>query len=491
MKNFMRPTTIMLLASCVLLLADSGLAQKKLAAKPEVVSDVAMEVRGYRTRVREMIRTSLKRGQAYEHLREMCEKVPKRVSGSPGAAAAVLWAKQLMERLEFDNVHLEEVMVPHWEPGTKPSLAVTVPANASATKLPFTPLGGSVPTPLEGITAEVMEVQSIGELRKREKEAKGKIVFFNRPMDMTLLSTGQAYGGAVRQRTRGAAEAGAVGAVAVIVRSVSSRRDDAPHTGAMNYQDGVKKIPAGAVSMLGADRLSALLKKQKKVQICLKLDSKWYKDELSYNVVGELTGSEKPEEILVVGGHLDAWSTGDGAHDDGAGCMHSVEALRLIKEMGYRPKRTIRCVLFMNEENGLRGGRAYYKAHLDEMDKHVLALESDSGGFTPRGFTTDAHKEAKVVLEEIAQLLVNAGAGKVYAGGGGADISPMRASGVLMMGYRPDSHRYFDLHHSKHDVFSSVNEREIELGSACIATMLFIVADLKETLKHNPIPAKK
>ncbi len=460
-------------------------AQLHREKEKEPLSDVIKEVRGYRTRIREMIRTSLKRGQAYEHLREMCQKVPKRVSGSPGAAAAVIWAKQLMERLEFDNVHLEEVMVPHWEPGTHPSLKVTSPANAESTSLPFTPLGGSVPTPLEGITAEILEVQSIGELRKKADQAKGKIIFFNRPMDMTLLSTGQAYGGAVRQRSRGAVEASKVGAVAVVIRSVSSKSDDAPHTGAMNYQDGVKKIPAGAVSMLGADRLSALLKKGKKVSLCLKLDSQWFKDELSYNVIGEIKGSSKPEEILVVGGHLDAWTTGDGAHDDGAGCMHSVEALRLIKEMGYKPKRTIRCVLFMNEESGLRGGRAYYKAHLNEMDKHVLALESDSGGFTPRGFTTNADKEARVILEEIAKLLVNAGAGKVIAGGGGADISPMGASGVILMGYRPDSHRYFDLHHSKNDVFATVNERELELGAACMATMLYIVADLEQTLKHN------
>ncbi len=475
----------------VLISAFTLCAQEKAASGEQPNKAVIKEVRGYRTRIREMIRTSLKHGQAYEHLREMCATVPKRVSGSPGAAAAVLWAKQLMERLEFDNVHLEEVMVPHWEPGNNPSLRVTSPANAESTRLPFTPLGGSVPTPLEGITAEVLEVQSIGQLRRIGDQAKGKIVFFNRPMDQTLLSTGQAYGGAVRQRTRGAAEAGKVGAVAVIVRSVSTRSDDAPHTGAMSYQDGVEKIPAGAVSMLGADRLSALLKNKKGVKVCLKLDSQWFKDELSYNVIGEITGSEKPDEILVVGGHLDAWTTGDGAHDDGAGCMHSVEALRLIKEMGFKPKRTIRCVLFMNEENGLRGGRAYYRAHLAEMDKHVLALESDSGGFTPRGFSSDAHKEAKIVLDEIAKLLVNAGAGKVYGGGGGADVSPMRASGVILMGFRPDGHRYFDLHHSRNDVFSSVNERELELGAACIASMLYVVADLKDTLKHNPAPKQR
>ncbi len=477
----------------ILLPMSSSWAQRKpdpVKDDPELVK-ILEDVRGYRTRVRNMIRNSLKRGQAYEHLREMCQKVPKRVSGSPGAAAAVIWARQLMNRLGFDNVHLEEVMVPHWEAGTNPSLKVVVPAHAAAMPLPFISLGGSVPTPAEGITAEVLEVQSIGELRGLGEKAKGRIVFFNRPMDMTLLSTGQAYGGAVRQRTRGAAEAGKLGAVAVIVRSVSSLRDDAPHTGAMSYEEGVRKIPAGAVSMLGADRLSALLKAHKSVKVTLKLDSAWYEDELSYNVIGELRGREKPEEIVLLGAHLDAWDAGDGAHDDGAGCMHVVEALRLIKEMGFKPRRTLRCVLFMNEENGLRGARAYYKAHKDEMDRHVLALESDSGGFTPRGFTTDAHPRARRILQEISWLLVNAGAGQVVSGHTGADISPMRASGVVGVGFRPDGHRYFDLHHSRHDVFASVNERELELGAACIASLVYIVADMEHTLVSNRVAMHK
>ncbi len=481
------PFSLRRLAGSGLLLLLLALAAPAQRAEPaELPPGLRDEIRGYRSQVRDIIRHALLEGQAYESLRVLTSRAPKRLSGTPGAAAAVELTRQMMKAAGLDEVRLEPVMVPHWEPGEIAEAKVVAPARGLGTSLPIVPLGGSVATPEGGLEAEVVEVSSIAALRALDPErVKGRIVYFNRAMDPTMLTTFQAYGGAVRQRTMGAVEAAKMGAIAVLIRSVTTLKDDAPHTGAMRYDDEVERIPAAALSYLAADRLSALIARGDTVRVALELDCKWFEDELSYNVVGELRGREKPEEILVVGGHLDSWSVGDGAHDDGAGCMQSLEVLRMLKRLDLRPRRTIRCVLFMNEENGLRGGTAYHEAHRDEMGRHVMALESDSGGFTPRGFTTNASADAKLILEEIASLLVNIDADKVWAGGGGADISPMAVDGVPLVGYRPDSHRYFDVHHSSHDVFESVNERELELGAACMAVMLYIVADLEQALPRN------
>ena len=418
----------------------------------------------HRETVQKIIATELEEGQAFEMLESLLDAAPKRLSGSPGAAAAVEWARQTMTELGLENVRLEPCMVPRWTRGIE-SLNVLAPEQGRELKLPITALGGSVGTPKGGIIAELIEVQSLAELRARADEAKGKLVLFNRPMDRTMLQTFQAYGGAVRQRSSGAIEAAKAGALGAIVRSMTTRIDDFPHTGGMRYADGVKKVPAAAVSTRGAEQLAALIRAGEAPRVHLRLGCRWHEDVPSANVVGELVGREKPDEIVLVGGHLDAWDIGTGAHDDGAGCSQSLEALRLLKSLDLRPRRTLRVVLFANEENGLRGGRAYAEAHKDELDKHVMALESDRGGFTPRGFTTNAAKDGLALLREAAALLDDAGCGRVYPGGGGADISPMGPAGVPLVGFLPDSHRYFDVHHSANDVIENVNERELELGA--------------------------
>jgi carboxypeptidase Q len=269
------------------------------------------------------------------------------------------------------------------------------------------------------------------------------------------------------------------------VRSMSPRLDDYPHTGAMGYAEGVPKVPTAAVSTLGAEALAAVLRAGETVRVRLRLDCRELEDAPSANVLGEIVGTERPDEVIVIGGHLDGWDVGQGATDDGGGVCQSLEALRLIRACGMKPRRTIRAVAFMNEENGLRGARAYYAARLAEMDNHVLAIETDAGSFSPRGFTTDANPEAFAVLADIASLLTDTGLTWLRPGSGGADVDPMRASGVMVMGYHPDQQRYFDLHHSARDTIDQISPREINLGAACLAVMAYVVADLEDGLPRN------
>ncbi len=435
-----------------------------------------------------VIRESLTQGESYRKLTELCETAPHRLSGSEGARAAVAWAKKAMIRDGLENVRLESVIVPYWVRGEKESLSIAAPEDARGLEFEILALGGSIATPPEGITAEVVEVQNFDELKELGDAAKGKIIFFNRPLDPAQTNTFAAYGGAVDQRGRGATEASKAGGVAAIVRSMTTVIDDEPHTGSMRYSEEVPKVPAAAISTLGAEGLSSLLAKNPGLKLQLVLSCETLENQESHNVVGEIVGSSLPDEIVVLGGHLDAWDVGQGAHDDGSGCVHVMEAARLIKQSGLKPRRTIRVVLFMNEENGVRGGNGYYGTHLDDMENHVFALESDRGGFTPRGFSTDANPAALSVLREIGGLLSSIGASPVDPGYGGVDISPMRKSGVITMGFVPDGQRYFDFHHSRKDVLSAVNERELSMGSAAIAAMVGIVADLPQRLPRNKPP---
>jgi hypothetical protein len=325
-------------------------------------------------------------------------------------------------------------------------------------------------------------VESFEELAARAAEAEGRIVLFNRPMQDTLTDTFQAYGGAVDQRGRGAVEAARVGAVAALVRSMTTRRDDNPHTGAMRYDPDVPRIPAAAVATNTADEIAGRIAAGETVRLRLRMSCRWLAPVESFNVVGELVGRELPDELVVIGGHLDAWDVGQGAHDDGAGCVQSIEALRLIHELDSTPRRTLRCVLFMNEENGLAGGRAYYAEHFAEMDRHVLAIESDRGGFTPRGFTAQVTPDALARLRGYVPLFASTGAEKIVAGGGGADIGPLAQSGVPLVGYLPDPQRYFDLHHSPADTLAQVNPRELQLGAGAIAALAWLVAEEPEPL---------
>jgi hypothetical protein len=316
------------------------------------------------------------------------------------------------------------------------------------------------------------------------------MVLFDRPLERASSDCFSAYGGAVDQRSEGAIHAARAGAVAALVRSMTMRLDDFPHTGSMRYSPDVERIPAAAISTRAADELAARLARGESVRLALQLGCRWHPDATSHNVIGELRGSELPDEIVVVGGHLDAWDVGQGAHDDGAGCVHALEAVRLIRARGLRPRRTIRVVFFMNEENGTRGAAGYFDAHRGELERHVLALESDAGGFTPRGFSTDAGPEALAALEEIAALLEPASAASVRPGWGGVDIAPLARAGVPLVGFRPDDERYFDVHHSDRDVLEAVHPRELALGAGAIAGLLYVVADLPDALPRNPGDAR-
>ncbi|NEU08971.1 M20/M25/M40 family metallo-hydrolase [Flavihumibacter sp. R14] len=429
--------------------------------------------------IRKIYDEALDKGHAYRNLEYLCKKIGPRLSGSAGAQKSVEWTKKLMEDYGFDTVYLQEVMVPHWERGVKET-AFILDGNNKIT-VPVAALGSSIATPQKGITAQVIEVRSLDELKNLgENTVKGKIVFFNRPFNPKPIETFDAYRGAVDQRGQGAIEAAKLGAVAVIVRSMTHALDDYPHTGGMRYADNVTKIPAAAISTNGAELLSRKLKESKagSVQFYLKQDCRTLPDALSYNVIGEMRGSSDPEEIISVGGHLDSWDLAEGAHDDGTGVMQSVEVLRIFKSMNYKPKRTLRAVMFMNEENGLRGGLKYAELAKAGNEKHIAAIESDAGGFTPRGFSVDSSKDALAGMSQnwlplLKPYLIE----DIKAGGGGADIGPLRnaAPGVTLIGYRPDSQRYFDIHHASNDVFENVNRRELELGAAAMAALTYLI----------------
>jgi hypothetical protein len=415
---------------------------------------------------------------AHALLTELCAIAPRRLSGSEDAARAVAWAEAAMRAAGLDDVHLEPVRVPHWERGPVETLHLV---GGAAEPLAICALGGSVATPAGGLEAEVFRVTSFEELRSRADEARGRFVFFDRPMDPTLADPFAAYGGAVDQRGGGANEAARVGAVGALVRSMTMALDDHPHTGAMRKYDSDVRVPAVALSTLAADRLAARLAASARqgtpVRVRLELACRTLPDADSFNVVGEVRGRERPDEIVLLGGHLDAWDLGQGAHDDGAGCAHVLEAARLLVRLDLRPRRTVRVCLFMNEENGLRGGLGYRDAHRAELPRHILALESDRGGFTPRGFATSAPPELFARLAEGTRLLEPYGVEPLRVGEGGADIGPLREEGVPVGEFLPDAARYFDFHHAATDTIDAVHPRELELGAASIAAFAWFAAE--------------
>lgn len=430
---------------------------------------------------------SLLNGKSYAWLDHLSNKIGGRLSGSTNAAKAVQYTKAELEALGLDKVWLQEVMVPKWERG-KPEEAFIV-MGSKKVMVPICALGGSVATPEAGIEAEVIEVQNFEELKTLGKEKiQGKIVFYNRPMQADLISTFEAYGGCVNQRYAGAKEAIQYGAIGVVVRSMNLRLDDYPHTGSMSYGDiaVADRIPAAAISTKGADLLSRTLKLNPNVKFKFSQHCKQYEDVLSHNVIGEITGSEFPNEIIIVGGHLDSWDLGDGSHDDGAGVVQSMEVLRLFKETGYKPKRTIRVVLFMNEENGLRGGRKYAEVAKTKGEKHIFALESDAGGFTPRGFSFDCSDGNFAQVESWRKLFKPYLIHYFEKGGSGADIGPLKDDQIVLAGLRPDSQRYFDHHHAENDTFDAVNKRELELGAATMTSLVYLF-DKYGTVKEKKI----
>jgi carboxypeptidase Q len=430
--------------------------------------------------IRKFYDEALVNGQSYENLRYLCKKIGSRLSGSVGAQKSVEWSKKLMDGYGFDKVYLQEVMVPHWVRGAKEEGFII----DGKTRIPvaIAALGMSVATPKAGVTANIVEVRSLKELDALgESVIKGKIVFFNGQFDQRYIETGQGYGAAGIQRFAGPSAAAKYGAVGAIVRSVTPALDDFPHTGGTVYAESGKKIPAAAISTIAANKLSNMLRLRKLplIKFYFKQNCQTLPDVKSYNVIGEIKGSENPNKFITVGGHLDSWDLAEGAHDDGAGVVQSVEVLRVFKVTGYRPKNSVRAVFFMNEENGHKGGLKYAEVAAANKEEHIAAIETDEGGFSPRGFSFEGVSASfmKDVNKNWKKLLEPYEVDRLVAGGSGTDIEPLKEAlpSIVLMGFRPDSQRYFDVHHTPNDVFETVNKRELELGAASIAAMVYLI----------------
>lgn len=427
--------------------------------------------------IRSIFDKALTDGQGYDWLMYLTKEIGGRLSGSPEAAAAIEYTRQMLDSMNMDTVWLQPCMVPHWKRGEKEQCRMiskrmgTVDLNAVA-------LGNSIGTGNAGVSAEVVKVESLDEAEELGKQGKlrGKIVFYNRPFDQTQVSTFAAYGGAVGQRVYGPTMAAKYGGVGALVRSMTNKTDDVPHTGSTVYRDG-HECPAVAISTMAADVLATALEEEP-VRVYFRTTSENLKPKLSYNVIGEIKGSEKPEEIILVSGHLDSWDIGTGAHDDGSGCVHAMDVIHILNQLDYKPKRTLRCVLYMNEENGGAGANAYRDTSNLRKEYHMAAIESDRGGFTPRGFTAEGDDEIfndkfRKVIEWLP-LLEPYGL-NLKKGGSGADVSKLRSQKGLLFGFLPDSQRYFDYHHTPADVPDVVNKRELELGAASITALVYLL----------------
>ena len=413
--------------------------------------------------------------ESYGLLKDLTKNVGQRLSGSVGAKNAVLWSKAIMENYGFDNVYLQEVMVPHWERGDLEECFFY--SNDNRVDLKILGAGGTVSTPKGGITAEVVEVSSLEDVEKLGKEIiSGKIVFYNKGFNPRYINQGASYGQTGFQRRLGAIKAAEYGAVASVFRSLSSIKDDVPHTGGMSYSNKFDSIPHGALGVLSSIKLSEELKKDPKTKITVKLSGKWFPDALSHNVIGEIIGSVNPKNIITVGGHLDSWDVGEGAHDDGAGCVHAIGALRLFQQQKIKPKNTLRAVMFMNEENGLRGGVEYAAVAKQLKETHIAAIESDASAYVPRGFGFSGNEKQLNKIQGWLGYFNKNTISYFSKGGGGADIGPLhRSLGTPMFGLSVDGQKYFEMHHTKKDVFELVNARELELGTASIASLIYLI----------------
>jgi hypothetical protein len=442
--------------------------------------------------VREIYDRALVNGAAYENLRRLCKEAPARLSGSENAEKAVHLTAQMLKEAGADTVWLQPVMVPAWERGETEAL---LKSPGHQRPLEAVALGGSVGTNGEWLEAEVIEFAGIEALKLATTEQiAGKIVFLNEAMEPRNVNTFASYGACGGNRVFGADEAGKKGAVAVLVRSLTLSEDHHPHTGVMIYRSELK-IPGLAISTVEAGRLSQMLTTSGSVRVRLRLTCRDLGMKPSYNVIGELRGRQFPNEIVVAGGHLDSWDTGEGAHDDGAGCIHSIEALRILAKMPVGPKRSFRCVLFMNEENGGMGAEAYAEFAAQEQTKgirHVAAIESDRGGFTPRGFSYDAQglggSAAKQFLDRFSEALTPYQLQLITTEGSGADVGKLHSTGAALFGFLPDSQRYFDVHHAETDRFENVHKRELELGAAAVASLSYLLCQYGIT---PPTPARK
>jgi hypothetical protein len=446
-----------------------GLVLSLLATRASSADDPLMEA------TRKIAAEITNNGKAYDNLRELTAIGP-RLSGSEGAARAVMWAKQKMESYGFDRVTLQPTMVPHWTRGDVEQATVT--STPQPISLKVTALGNSIGTPKEGVEANVVEVQGLDEVRRLGAALRGKIVFFNRPMDPKRKNTFRAYGQAADQRVAGPSAAAREGAVAVLVRSLTTLpNDDNPHTGMLKYEEDIEKIPAAALSVRSANRLSALLKSDPKLKVNLKLSAAKHPPVSSFNVMGEIRGRELPEEYVVVGGHLDSWDLATGAHDDGAGAVQSIEVLRALKALGLRPRRTLRAVLFMAEEFGSFGAEEYARQAKTKGEKHLAAIESDSGGFAALGFQVEGDDKALAAVKRFAPYLASLHADFIEKGFGGADVGKLRPLGTVPIGLVVKSTHYFDFHHSARDRIEAVDPHELHAGAAAMAILAYLVAE--------------
>jgi len=436
----------------------------------------SLEIIKYTNTAEQIVSSALRERKGYEMLRNLC-RIGPRLSGSKNSFIAINWAKNKMQELGFDTVWLQPVIVPHWERGNIEEAVLLDFENKPLRRLNVLALGGSIGTSSNGIMANVIEVISFEEIEERREEVEGKIVFFSRPIDQSILNTFTGYSKAADQRVYGAIEAAKYGGVGAIVRSLTTKYDNVPHTGSMNYVDSLSKIPAASIGYLDADFLSKAIKNDPNLKIKLTLDCVTQPNVKSYNVIGEIKGSEYPDEVILVGGHIDSWDVGDGAHDDGTGCIQSIETLDLFKRLNIILKRTLRCVLFINEETGLTGAKVYAAFADSSKQTHLAAIESDRGAFTPLGFSVDTDSTELIdILNSWLPILKLSGISWIQKGGSGADISKIK-NAKLLMEYVPDNQRYFDLHHSPNDVIEEVHPREFELGSAAIAILVYLLSE--------------
>lgn len=432
---------------------------------------------------RQIIDAEMREGKVYELLVDLCDTAGHRLSGSAGAERAVRWGLDTFEELGFPT-RRHSVMVPKWVRGAPERVEMTEPYELSLAALA---LGGSIDTPENGIEAEVLVVGDFDELKRRADDAKGRIVLFNKRMGDDGQGGYVSYGQAVGQRTRGAIEAAKVGAVGSLIRSVGTANWRLPHTGMMRYEDGVTKIPHAAISGEDANLIARKSALGERVRVRMKLDCRTLGEVPSANVIGEFLGREKPHEVVVIGGHLDSWDVGQGAHDDGVGVVSCIEAIRLLKSLGLQPRRTIRVILFMNEENGTAGGNAYATDFAEQMPYHVAAIEMDSGGFQPLGFGITAGEGGVERMQIVSPWLRGIEAPAISAGGGGVDIGPMRAYGVPLLGLRNDTTHYFDYHHTPADTPDKVNPTELRRCAAAIAVMAYTLAEMEDKLPRLPV----
>ncbi|MFL5787809.1 MAG: M20/M25/M40 family metallo-hydrolase [Flavisolibacter sp.] len=435
------------------------------------------------TFIKQIANEILFHGKAYDDLHFLTKQIGGRLSGSPQMVKAEQWGIRTFQEIHPDSSWLQECMLPHWVRGGKDQAIAHYDAFnnnikktvAAVKELDVISLGNSIGSGQNSITGRVIELKNFNDLEKNKDLIKDRIVFFNYPFNPSFIKTFLAYGDAVRYRVLGPSQAAKYGARAVIVRSMSESTDNYPHTGTTLYNDSFPKIPAVAIGLQDADWLSSTVK-DKYVNVTLKTNGHFLPDTIGHNVIAELKGTEFPDEFITIGGHLDSWDPAEGAHDDGAGVVQTIEVLRTLKALGYQPKHTIRFVLFANEENGTRGGKKYAEIAKAKGEKHIFALESDEGGFTPRGFGFSGPENQYLKIVSWQKLLAPYGACEINKGGGGSDIESLNETQSTPLGsLTPDSQRYFDIHHTRNDVFENVNKRELELGALNITALIYLI----------------